>query len=128
MCGIAAAYGGTDLEAYERMLARLEHRGPDDAGTIAPPHAWLGHTRLSIVDLAGGRQPLQNADGGVYLVGNGEVYNHASFDIERGTGSDNEVALYLIDRDPSTLKQLNGMFAFLVATDDGRFVAARDPV
>ncbi len=132
MCGIAAAYNGTDTAAYERMLARLDHRGPDDSGSITLPHAWLGHTRLSIVDLAGGRQPLQNAEGGVHLVGNGEVYNHVSVredtEAEYLTSSDNEVALHLIEHDPATLERLNGMFAFVVATDDGRFVAARDPV
>src|SRR4051812_19390182 len=118
MCGIAAVYNGTDIEAYERMLARLDHRGPDDSGTVTLPHAWLGHTPLSIVDLAGGRQPLQGSAGDIFLVGNGEVYNHESFDIERVTASDNEVALHLIDRDPATLARLNGMFAFVVATDD----------
>ena len=110
------------------MLARLEHRGPDERGTLALEGAWLGHTRLSIVDLAGGRQPLSSADGSVHLVGNGEVYNHGEFDVERVTASDNEVALHLIEHDPATLARLNGMFAFVVATDDGRFVAARDPV
>ncbi len=132
MCGIAAVYGGHDTEAFERMLGRLDHRGPDDSGTIALDHAWLGHTRLSIVDLAGGRQPLRSAEGDVHLVGNGEVYNHAAVrddsDAEFVTESDNEVALHLIEHDPATLARLNGMFAFIVATDDGRFVAARDPV
>ena len=132
MCGIAAVWGGRDIAAYERMLARLDHRGPDDSGTVTLDHAWLGHTRLSIVDLAGGRQPLRSADGDVHLVGNGEVYNHAAVredaDAEFVTESDNEVALHLIEHDPATLARLNGMFAFCMATDDGRFVAARDPV
>ncbi len=132
MCGIAAAYNGTDVDACERMLARLDHRGPDDSGSVALPHAWLGHTRLSIVDLAGGRQPLRSSEGSVHLVGNGEVYNHAAVradtDADFVTESDNEVALHLIEHDPATLARLNGMFAFVVATDDGRFVAARDPV
>jgi len=134
MCGIVAQHGGGDAAELERMLERLAHRGPDDSGSVALDHGWLGHTRLSIVDLDGGRQPLVNADGGVYLIGNGEVYNHADV---RGsaaqarflTESDNEVALHLLETEgPAGLARLNGMFAFVMAAEDGRFVAARDPV
>src|SRR4051812_1663182 len=134
MCGIAAQYGRTDPEAGERMLARLVHRGPDDEGSVRVGDAWLGHRRLSIVDVEGGRQPLAKPDGDLWLVGNGEVYNHeavgnrlthASFQ----TSSDNEVALHLVDHHgPDSLDQLNGMFAFVLAGRDGRFLAARDPV
>lgn len=134
MCGIAAAYGPHAAGETERMLGRLVHRGPDDAGEIRVDGAWLGHRRLSIVDVDGGHQPFANASGSVWLVGNGEVYNHeqvratlrpAAF----RTRSDNEVALHLLDeRGPSALDELEGMFAFLVAAEDGRFIAARDPV
>jgi asparagine synthase (glutamine-hydrolysing) len=116
------------------MLDRLAHRGPDDAGSVELEHAWLGHRRLSIVDLDGGKQPLETAQGGVYLVGNGEVYNHEAVREDLGedaftTDSDNEVALLLLDdHGPETLARLNGMFAFVMAAEDGRFVAARDPV
>jgi asparagine synthase (glutamine-hydrolysing) len=116
------------------MLARLVHRGPDDEGCVSVGDAWLGHRRLSIVDVEGGRQPLGVDSGDLWLVGNGEVYNHevvggrlehASFQ----TSSDNEVALHLVDRcGPDSLDQLNGMFAFVLAGRDGRFLAARDPV
>ena len=51
MCGIVAQHGGRDAAELERMLERLTHRGPDDSGSVALDHAWLGHTRLSIVDL-----------------------------------------------------------------------------
>jgi asparagine synthase (glutamine-hydrolysing) len=133
MCGIAAQYGSIDADAGRRMLERLVHRGPDDEGSVSVgPDAWLGHRRLSIVDVAGGRQPLGSRD--LWLVGNGEVYNHeavggrlvhASFE----TSSDNEVALHLVDHHgPDSLDQLNGMFAFVLAGRDGRFLAARDPV
>ncbi|MEA2468543.1 MAG: hypothetical protein QOJ57_2669 [Thermoleophilaceae bacterium] len=133
MCGIAAQYGSVDAEAGQRMLERLVHRGPDDEGSVSiGSDAWLGHRRLSIVDVEGGRQPLGNRD--LWLVGNGEVYNHeavggrlvhASFE----TSSDNEVALHLVDHHgPDSLDQLNGMFAFVLAGRDGRFLAARDPV
>jgi asparagine synthase (glutamine-hydrolysing) len=134
MCGIVAAHGVTDRAALERMLARLEHRGPDDVGSVAVNGSWLGHRRLSIVDVGGGAQPLRDADGALFLVGNGEVYNHEAVRerLERRpflTRSDNEVALHLLDeRGPEALAELNGMFAFVAAGRDGRFVAARDPV
>jgi asparagine synthase (glutamine-hydrolysing) len=135
MCGIAAQYGRPDAEAGQRMLARLVHRGPDDEGSVAVGDAWLGHRRLSIVDVEGGRQPLGGEEAGdLWLVGNGEVYNHESVGGRLGhasfqTSSDNEVALHLVDRfGPDSLDQLNGMFAFVLAGKDGRFLAARDPV
>jgi asparagine synthase (glutamine-hydrolysing) len=134
MCGIVAELGGSDPEALERMLERLAHRGPDDRGTVQVNGSWLGHRRLSIVDVGGGRQPLGTRDESAFLVGNGEVYNHEEVraglvDRELLTTSDNEVALHLIDeRGIEGLAELSGMFAFVMAGRDGRFVAARDPV
>ena len=134
MCGIVAEHGGSDPEALERMLERLAHRGPDDRGVVRVDGSWLGHRRLSIVDVGGGRQPLSTRDESAYLVGNGEVYNHEDVragleDRELLTTSDNEVALHLIDeRGPEGLSELSGMFALVMAGRDGRFVAARDPV
>lgn len=134
MCGIAGSYGPHGTEADADMLERLVHRGPDDHGEIHVNGSWLGHRRLSIVDVDGGRQPLVNAAGDVWLVGNGEVYNHAEVratldESPFTTRSDNEVALHLLDeRGPAALTELEGMFAFLVAGSDGSFLAARDPV
>src|SRR3954466_12594153 len=134
MCGIVAEHGCSDPEPLERMLERLPHRGPDDRGTIRVDGSWLGHRRLSIVDVGGGRQPLCTPDESAWLVGNGEVYNHEEVrarlgDRELLTTSDNEVALHLIDeRGVGGLAELSGMFAFVMAGRDGRFVAARDPV
>jgi asparagine synthase (glutamine-hydrolysing) len=134
MCGIVAQHGQPDSEELERMLDRLAHRGPDDAGVIELDDAWLGHRRLSIVDVDGGHQPLSNPAGDRFLVGNGEVYNHEAIRRELSpdslqTDSDNEVALALLeDGDPLALSVLNGMFAFVVAGHDGQFVAARDAV
>jgi asparagine synthase (glutamine-hydrolysing) len=116
------------------MLGRLVHRGPDGEGEMAVGDAWLGHRRLSIVDVEGGAQPLRTADRSWYLVGNGEIYNHAAVrkrleERELLTDSDNEVALHLIDRSgPEALSRLRGMYAFFAASEDGRCVAARDPV
>src|SRR5918997_1031469 len=134
MCGIVAEHGGSDPDELERMLERIAHRGPDDRGTVQVNGSWLGHRGLSIVDVEGGKQPLKTVDHDTFLVGNGEVYNHGHLrrrlegrDIL--TTSDNEVALHLIDEfGPESLKRLNGMFAFVMAGEDGRFVAARDPV
>ena len=134
MCGIVAEHGGSDPEALERMLERLAHRGPDDRGAVQVDGSWLGHRRLSIVDVGGGQQPLSTRDESAFLVGNGEVYNHE--EVRAGlsgrellTTSDNEVALHLLDEQgPAALGRLSGMFAFVMAGRDGRFVAARDPV
>ena len=73
MCGIVAEHGGSDPQALERMLQRLTHRGPDDTGSIRVGGAWLGHRRLSIVDLESGAQPLVSKRGGLCIVGNGEI-------------------------------------------------------
>ena len=133
MCGIVGQHGPGDTAELERMLERISHRGPDDRGSVELGEGWLGHARLSIVDVGGGKQPLVTNDGELWLVGNGEVYNHEEIRAELEsrdfqTDSDNEVALHLIDEcGPEGLGKLNGMFAF-VAAGRGRFVAARDPV
>ena len=123
-----------DPETASRMLARVVHRGPDDEGHVEVAGNVLGHRRLSIVDVEGGKQPLVTPEGDLYLVGNGEIYNHEEIreTLENGdmsTRSDNEVALRLIsERGPEALSELLGMFAFLIAGKDGAFIAARDPV
>jgi len=134
MCGISAVYGDADSYTGWRMLDRIGHRGPDDCGAVAVGGNWIGQTRLSIVDLTGGRQPMRNNPGTLYLVGNGEVYNHEQVrdrlapDSFR-TKSDNEVALHLIEqKGPDALGELHGMYAFVVAGVDGSFIAVRDPV
>lgn len=135
MCGIAGRIGPEAPGEDERLLARLAHRGPDDAGDVQFTGGWLGHRRLSIVDVDGGHQPLRTPDGSRWMVGNGEIYNHE--DVRRNLGqdryltrSDNEVALRVLERrGPGALGELEGMYALLSATSDGgSFVAARDPV
>ena len=134
MCGIVGGYGGMEPGAAARMMGRIAHRGPDDDGLVEVAGGTLGHRRLSIVDVEGGKQPLVARDRGLYLVGNGEVYNHEEIrqDLQDGsmtTRSDNEVALRLVaERGPDALSELLGMYAFLVAGEDGTFIAARDPV
>jgi asparagine synthase (glutamine-hydrolysing) len=81
MCGIAGlvssdALQPEDRERVVRMRDVASHRGPDDAGLYADDRAALGHRRLSIVDLAAGHQPLANEDETIWIVFNGEIYNH----------------------------------------------------
>jgi asparagine synthase (glutamine-hydrolysing) len=120
------------------MRDRLAHRGPDGDGEASLERAWLGHTRLAIVDVDGGAQPLRTPEGVLWMVGNGEVYNHKRLraellsEVTPLTDSDNEVPLHLVgEHGPSSLRHLRGMYAFCAARADGRgddFIAARDPV
>lgn len=134
MCGIVGGVGDVTMAEYERMLDRLSHRGPDDSGRREVGGAWLGHRRLSIVDVNGGHQPLANEDESRWMVGNGEIYNHAELrETLRHhtfrTASDNEVLLHLIeDAGPLALRQAVGMFAFVMADSEGKLMAGRDPV
>ena len=118
-----------------RMLAALVHRGPDGAGMYDGAFAALGHRRLSIIDLDGGRQPLRNADGSLWLVCNGEIYNYRGLrsELERDghrflTHSDCEVILALYERHGDRLlEHLRGMFAFVLWDEKrSRLLAARD--
>ncbi len=104
------------------MAQKLVHRGPDDAGYYLTPPVALGFRRLSIVDLSGGHQPMSNEDGTVWIVFNGEIYNHASIrpDLElRGhcysTRSDTETILHLYEEyGDDCVQHLRGMFAFAI--------------
>jgi asparagine synthase (glutamine-hydrolysing) len=118
-----------------RMLLALQHRGPDGEGIYTDSFATLGHRRLSIIDLAGGAQPLKSADGTIQLVANGEIYNYRELrrDLEqRGyrflTHSDCELIIALYQRYHDGLfKHLRGMFAFaLWDSKERRLLAARD--
>ncbi len=117
------------------MIERLRHRGPDESGKAVSGPCRLGHARLSIIDLATGRQPLANEDGSVLLVCNGEIYNFR--DLRSGlesrghrfrTSSDNEVILHLYeDHGAGCVKHLDGMFAFaLWDANAERLLLARD--
>ncbi|MFC7343844.1 asparagine synthase (glutamine-hydrolyzing) [Saccharopolyspora griseoalba] len=136
MCGIAAVHdpSGRLDPTPVGMLDALTHRGPDERDhRRVGACAWLGHTRLSIVDLDGGGQPLGGPDGWT-LVCNGEIYNHAELraelgEHEFGTRSDSEAALVLLRRrGPAALGGLRGMWALCAAAPDGGFLAARDPL
>ena len=124
MCGI---YGILQLDgrpapadALPRMGRTIIHRGPDDDGLYSDGPCAIGMRRLSIIDLAGGHQPLSNEDGSLWLVANGEIYNFRELraDLEaRGhrfkTGSDCETILHLYEEyGLAFVERLNGMFAF----------------
>ncbi len=136
MCGIFGVLGAVQEPAFllERMAASLRHRGPDDEGVWHEPGFGFGNRRLSIVDLAHGRQPLWNETGEVGLVCNGEIYNsdelRASLEPKHSfrTRTDVEVILHLYeDEGPEMLSRLEGMFALaLWDRVRGRLLLARD--
>ena len=109
MCGIVGGYGAMEAETAARMMGRIAHRGPDEDGLVEVAGNTLGHRRLSIVDVEGGKQPLTTPEKSLYLVGNGEVYNHQEIletleDRNMTTRSDNEVALRMVaERGPDAL-------------------------
>jgi asparagine synthase (glutamine-hydrolysing) len=124
ICGVLELEGGRRVsrDCVEAMAQKLVHRGPDDAGYYLHPPVALGFRRLSIVDLSGGHQPMSNEDGTVWIVFNGEIYNHASIrpDLERrghryGTRSDTETILHLYEEyGDDCVHHLRGMFAFAI--------------
>jgi len=138
MCGITGWAGdpGLPQEALARMRAAIAHRGPDDdEALVEPGRVALGFRRLSIIDLAGGAQPIRNESGRMAVTVNGELYNFRELRSEleaRGhrfsTHSDAEVALHLYeDEGPRFLQRLRGMFAIaLWDADADRLVLARD--
>lgn len=132
MCGIAGAYRSTDVAHIERMLAWLSHRGPDGRGVAAADTGVLGHTRLAIIDLEGGKQPMEYD--GALICFNGEIYNYRALRNRylRGqvleTDSDTEVLLRLYRTlGPGFVRLLEGMFAFAILDGDDLFLA-RDPI
>jgi asparagine synthase (glutamine-hydrolysing) len=136
MCGICGIVGEPDAGAVRRMARAMVHRGPDDENFYEDGGAVLGFRRLSIIDVAGGRQPLANEDGSVRVVFNGEIYNHRELraDLERRghfllTGSDGEVISHLYEEYGDDLvDHLNGIFALAIWDVNTRhLVLARDP-
>ncbi len=136
MCGIAGliAKGWIDIEIMNRMLSVMDGRGPDGRGMTATGDGILGHNRLAIVDLTGGAQPIMNEDRSLFLVANGEIYNHADlrWQLRRGhaftTRSDSEAILHLYEEEgPNCVHSLDGMFAFAIKGPDHVFLA-RDPL
>lgn len=130
MCGIVGAFGGIGFDVTVN-LTRLAHRGPDGQGVKTIDGHALAHSRLAIVDVAGGQQPM-NADN-AWLACNGEIYNHEQLRAQYSefpykTLSDSEDILALWVRHGAKLvDQLHGMFAFAIVDGDELFLA-RDPL
>ena len=142
MCGIAG-FAGWQLGAeaagrtVRAMCDAIVHRGPDDSGYFVAPEVALGMRRLSIIDVAGGQQPIGNEDGSVQVVFNGEIYNHHELRrdlVARGhrfrTRSDTETIVHIYEEiGDDFVGRLRGMFA--IALWDARaqrLVLARDRV
>jgi asparagine synthase (glutamine-hydrolysing) len=138
MCGLGAILdpaGAARPEAAQRMVEALRHRGPDGDAVRRIGPVTLAHTRLAIIDVAGGDQPLVSEDGATTLIANGEIYNHRALRSgleQRGhrfaTGSDSEAILHAYEEHgPDCVRKLNGIFAFALWDDSRkRLVASRD--
>ncbi|MGZ3425255.1 MAG: asparagine synthase (glutamine-hydrolyzing) [Polyangia bacterium] len=138
MCGIAGRVNQSapiDRAEIFRMTELIAHRGPDDHGYHLRTRVGLGHRRLSIIDIAGGRQPLANEDETVWIVFNGEIYNHVALRkelIARGhrfrTHSDTEAIVHAYEEwGADCAKRLRGMFAFAIWDDrQQRLTLVRD--
>ncbi|MEJ7783580.1 MAG: asparagine synthase (glutamine-hydrolyzing) [Solirubrobacteraceae bacterium] len=140
MCGIAGllALDGSEVDPAPvgGMLDALRHRGPDDAGTWSEGPVVLGNRRLSIIDIAGGHQPIASEDGSIVVIQNGELYNHVALREELqaaghrfASRSDTEVLVHGYEEwgAERLLERLRGMFA--IAIWDGRhrrLLLARD--
>lgn len=134
MCGIAGCIGAKDEKTISRMLDALPHRGPNDRGIHTNGNGAFGHTRLSIVDVRRGHQPILADGGSTGIICNGEIYNFRKLRTKLApkywftTWSDSEVILRLYqDKGPDCVEDLNGMFAFAIFDGDD-FMLARDPI
>src|SRR5258708_31636400 len=127
MCGICGIFHyGTgecaDGATLREMNQQTVHSGPDDTGALVSDAAALAMRRLSIIDIKTGHQPLSNEDGSIWIVFNGEIYNHADLRqkmIARGhtyrTHSDTESIVHLYEEyGPDCVRHLRGMFAFVI--------------
>src|SRR5579863_1331062 len=127
MCGIAGILkfetaAQVDAEILRRMCNAIVHRGPDDEGIYSRGCVGLGMRRLSIIDLATGHQPISNEDGTIWIVFNGEIYNHEALRVKLlaqghrfSTRCDTEVIVHLYEEyGHDCVQHLRGMFAFAI--------------
>lgn len=141
MCGLFGIINrdgrNIDLPEVTRTLDILTHRGPDGQGHYQSGPVFLGHRRLSIIDVEGGMQPIYNEDRTLVAIANGEIYNHMELRRElEGKGhrfrtrSDTEVLVHLFEEEREKfLSRLNGMFAFAIYdTRDGTLFLSRDRI
>ncbi len=139
MCGIAGFVNLTRSNAstpdLRRMMDAIRHRGPDGHGVHEDGMAFLGHRRLSIIDVAGGLQPMSNETASVWIIYNGEVFNHAALrpELERAghrytTRCDTETIVHAYEQyGRACVERFRGMFAFAIWDADRRkLFCARD--
>src|SRR5208282_1894855 len=127
--------GVVDRVMLQRMVYALSHRGPDGQGVHIDGEIGLGHARLSIIDLAGGKQPMSNPEGTIWITFNGEIFNYVELRaglVNRGwcftTKSDTEVILRLYEeRGEDCVHELNGQWAFAIwDTRQNKLFLSRD--
>jgi len=119
ICGIVSAGAPPDRELLLRMMGRLVHRGPDSCGYYRDHHVALGHTRLAIIDTAGGAQPLSNEDGTLWVTFNGEIFNYVELGEQLRrlghtfrTASDTEVIVHAWEQwGEDCFRRFNGQWA-----------------
>jgi asparagine synthase (glutamine-hydrolysing) len=132
MCGIAGTFG-TAFHQLDKTLEHIAHRGPDGHAIHHFAHGSLGHARLAIVDLDGGRQPISDPTNTRWLICNGEIYNHRQLRAECAdypfkTRSDSEAILAVYQQEGAAgTSRLDGMFAFALFEGE-QLVLARDPL
>ena len=126
MCGISGIFDRAgepvNKELLERMTSAIHHRGPDGQGYFVHGGTGVGHRRLSIIDVAGGSQPISNEDGTLHVVFNGEIYNYIelrkellAFGHRFKTVSDTEVIVHAYEQwGNDCVNRFNGMFAFAI--------------
>lgn len=135
ICGVVETTRPPDLTLVTAMMARLTHRGPDGSGCYRDRRAALGHTRLAIIDQAGGAQPLANEDETVWVTFNGEIYNYVELSAQlraRGhvfrTSSDTEAIVHAWEEwGAGCFSRFNGQWAVAIwDARDRRLVLSRD--
>jgi asparagine synthase (glutamine-hydrolysing) len=139
MCGICGKFSpsGVQPEELNQMLDSIAHRGPDDSGYYINGRIGIGNRRLSIIDLANGKQPISNEDCTVWVVYNGEMYNYKQLKAQlesKGhvfrTNSDTEVIVHLYEEmGDSCVERISGMFAFALWDENQqKLLLARDRI
>lgn len=127
MCGICGVVGLSNTDKVDAsiitgMCESIAHRGPDGDGVYCVENAGLGHRRLSIIDIDGGQQPLCNEDGKIWIVFNGEIYNHKELRVfleKKGhtikSSSDTEILVHLYEEyGVDAIQHLDGIFAYAI--------------
>ncbi|WP_156252170.1 asparagine synthase (glutamine-hydrolyzing) [Pseudactinotalea terrae] len=135
ICGVLSFDGPPDRELVLRMMGRLHHRGPDGSGYYRDHRVALGHTRLSIIDVGGGAQPMSNAQGSVWVTFNGEIFNYVELRDELvalgyrfRTASDTEVIVHAWEAwGEKAFTRFNGQWAIALWDSSAeRLVLSRD--